>query len=135
MKALPDRLVFLYSFSFRHGVPEQANFVFDMRGLPNPFYVESLRPMTGLDAAVSDYIFSFSQSVRMRDQICALLETEVLLSEARNQEPLVIAFGCTGGQHRSVAMAETVSRFLQSHGLKTLVQHRELADGVLHNIT
>lgn len=113
------------SFGFKFGVPVDADMVFDIRCLPNPYWVETLRPLTGADAAVIDYLAGQTEVQEMFDDIRSFLERWIPRFEADNRAYLNIAVGCTGGRHRSVYMTER----LRSHFGRTfnnvLVRHRE----------
>ena len=118
-------LVSFVSFGYRHGLPEDADLVFDVRFLPNPHFVAALRPFTGKDAKVARYIRSFPQSRefirRTADMLTYLLPH--YLREGKSY--LTIGFGCTGGQHRSVMIAEEVAKRLAAAGYRTKVAHRD----------
>jgi len=118
-------LVSCVSFGYRHGLPEDADLVFDVRFLPNPHFVPELRPFTGKDAKVVRYIRSFPQTRefirRTADMLTYLLPHYV----REGKSYLTIGFGCTGGQHRSVMIAEEVSRKLAAAGYRTKVAHRD----------
>lgn len=114
------------SFGFKHGVPIDADLVFDVRFLPNPFYIEEMRPMTGLDEMVSSYVMEFEESKIFRDKLIDLLEFMIPHYKKEGKSQLVIAIGCTGGQHRSVTLTEV----LYKHFGKTQVcqvEHRDIA--------
>ncbi|MGI5963634.1 MAG: RNase adapter RapZ [Lawsonibacter sp.] len=114
------------SFGFKHGVPMEADLVFDVRFLPNPYYVAELRPMTGLDTDVRDYVFSSSQTTeflgRLVDFVCWLLPRY----QEEGKTSLVIAVGCTGGHHRSVAIAHALVDQIRSAGWPVAESHRDL---------
>ena len=114
------------SFGFKHGVPMEADLVFDVRFLPNPYYVAELRPLTGLDMGVRDYVFSSSQTeeflTRLTEFICWLLPRY----EEEGKASLVIAIGCTGGHHRSVAVAHALVEQLRRGGWPVAESHRDL---------
>ena len=113
------------SFAFKHGVPLDADYVFDVRVLPNPYYIRELRPQTGRDAPVVEYLQAQPEANEMLSQVEAFLARWLPAFEADQRSYLTVAIGCTGGQHRSVYFAETLaSRFGQRSG--TLVRHREL---------
>jgi UPF0042 nucleotide-binding protein len=113
------------SFAFKHGVPRDADFVFDVRVLPNPHYIRELRPLTGRDAAVVDYLREQPEATEMLDMIETFLRRWLPAFEDDQRSYLTVAIGCTGGQHRSVYLAERLAeRFRQRAG--TLVRHREL---------
>jgi RNase adapter protein RapZ len=113
------------SFAFKAGVPSDADFVFDVRVLPNPYYVAELRAQNGRDAPVADYLAEQPEVGLMRNQIAAFL-TQWLPSFAADQRSyLTVAIGCTGGQHRSVYLVEALAQQFAHHG-RVLKRHREL---------
>ena len=114
------------SFGFKHGLPLEADLVFDVRCLPNPYYQEALRHQTGLDAPVADYVFSFQESQGLLDHIKGLLGYSLPLYAEEGKTGLVIAVGCTGGHHRSVAMAHRIAVFCREAGYPTLETHRDI---------
>lgn len=114
------------SFGFKHGLPLEADLVFDVRCLPNPYYQEMLRRQTGLDAPVADYVFSFQASTGLLDHIKDLLAYSLPLYAEEGKTNLVIAVGCTGGHHRSVAMAHRLAEFCRRSGYPTLETHRDI---------
>ncbi len=118
-------LVSFVSFGFRHGVPEEADLMFDVRFLPNPHFVPEFRPLTGRDAKVAKYIRSFPQTrefiARISDLLIYLLPHYI----HEGKSYLTIAFGCTGGQHRSVMISEDVSKRLRKAGYRVKVVHRD----------
>ena len=114
------------SFGFKHGLPLEADLVFDVRCLPNPYYQEALRRQTGLDAPVEDYVFSFQASTGLLDHIEELLAYSLPLYAEEGKTNLVIAVGCTGGHHRSVAMAHRLAEFCRRSGYPTLETHRDI---------
>lgn len=113
------------SFAFKHGVPLDADYVFDVRMLPNPHYVRELRPLTGRDAPVIGYLEEQPEVAEMVAQIEAFLVRWLPAFEQDQRSYLTVAIGCTGGQHRSVYCAEQLARRFASRGV-TLVRHREL---------
>ena len=113
------------SFAFKHGVPLDADYVFDVRVLPNPHYIRELRPQTGRDAPVAAYLEAQPEVSEMLGQIEAFLTRWLPSFEADQRSYLTVAIGCTGGQHRSVYFAETLARRFGSRS-GTLVRHREL---------
>jgi len=114
------------SFGFKYGIPVDSDMVVDMRFLPNPHWVPDLRPMTGLDREVSDYVMSQAEAAEFLDRLEALLETvyEGFLRERKQY--LNLAVGCTGGKHRSVAIAEALGTRMRSRGIEVVVVHRDL---------
>ena len=113
------------SFGYKYGIPADANLVFDMRCLPYPFYVPELKVKTGLDSAVFDYVMSFESSQEVLKRIDAFIDYSLPLYVKEGKSDIVIAFGCTGGQHRSVTFAEAVYRRLKQKGIRTTVMHRD----------
>lgn len=113
------------SFGFKHGVPSDADLVFDVRSLPNPYYDLALRPLTGRDAPVIDFLQSQPMVLAMAEDIRAYVEKWLPSFIADNRSYLTVAIGCTGGQHRSVFIAERLANYFRAHG-NVLVRHREL---------
>lgn len=121
-------LVSSVSFGFRQGVPEDADLVFDVRFLPNPHFVPEFRPLTGRDSRVARYIRSFPQSREFISRISKLLVYLLPHYIHEGKSYLTIAFGCTGGQHRSVMIAEDVGKHLRRAGYRVKVIHRDSPD-------
>jgi len=113
------------SFAFKHGVPLDADYVFDVRVLPNPYYIRDLRPLTGRDAPVAAYLEAQPETGEMLSQIHAFLHRWLPAFEDDQRSYLTVAVGCTGGQHRSVYSVEWLARRFESRHA-TLVRHREL---------
>ena len=118
-------LVSCVSFGFRHGVPEDADLVFDVRFLPNPHFVPEFRPLTGQHPKVAKYIRSFPQTKEFIQRISELLVYLLPHYIHEGKSYLTISFGCTGGQHRSVLIAEEVSKRLRKSGYHVKVVHRD----------
>lgn len=114
------------SFGFKHGIPSDADLVFDVRFLPNPFYIENLKHHTGLDAAVRDYVMDFPQSLKFLDMLFDMISTFVPYYIDEGKTQLVVAIGCTGGHHRSVTIAEALGKQLNQSGIKVTVTHRDI---------
>jgi len=114
------------SFGFRHGLPQEADFVFDVRYLPNPYFVEELRDATGLDPAVSEFVFESPASHTVLDHIEGLISDVLPMARHEGKPSMTIAIGCTGGHHRSVALAEALHGRLVGSGERTLVAHRDI---------
>jgi UPF0042 nucleotide-binding protein len=113
------------SFAFKHGVPLDADFVFDVRVLPNPHYVRELRPMSGRDAPVAQWLAQHREVGAMVAQIQQFIANWLPSFEDDQRSYLTVAIGCTGGQHRSVYAVETLARHFCGR-TSTLVRHREL---------
>jgi len=114
------------SFGFKHGVPLDVDLMFDCRFLPNPYWDEALRSLSGLDPDVRAYVLDRPETRQFLDQLDGLLATLVPAYMKEGKSYLTVAMGCTGGRHRSVALAEELSRRLESHGLATTVFHRDV---------
>ncbi|WP_298030788.1 RNase adapter RapZ [uncultured Dysosmobacter sp.] len=119
--------VSVMSFGFKHGLPLDADLVFDVRFMPNPFYIEELRPLTGLDQAVSDYVFSFPQTGDYLKRLEELLAFSLPLYAEEGKTSLVVAVGCTGGRHRSVAVTHALAEFIRQQGYQTAENHRDMS--------
>lgn len=115
------------SFGFKHGIPNEADFVIDVRCLPNPYWVENLRNKTGLDKEVHDYVFSFSESTELLNKLVELLDflNPLYIKEGKSQ--IVFAIGCTGGNHRSVAIAEALKEHFEKKWDNVSVNHRDIS--------
>jgi UPF0042 nucleotide-binding protein len=126
VKSGANRITLVFeSFAFKHGVPLDADYVFDVRMLPNPHYIRELRPLTGRDAGVADYLSQQPEVGEMLTQIDAFISRWLPAFEGDQRSFLTVAVGCTGGQHRSVYLVENLAqRFAQKAA--TLTRHREL---------
>ena len=126
MRAGANQLTLVFeSFAFKHGVPRDADYVFDVRVLPNPHYIRELRPQDGRDAGVVAYLEAQPEVGEMLDQIDAFLARWLPAFEHDQRSYLTVAIGCTGGQHRSVYAAEVLARRFAGRSV-TLIRHREL---------
>ena len=114
------------SFGYKHGLPPDADYVFDLRCLPNPYWEPHLRRQTGLDGAVIDYLDREPMVAEMRDSIIAFCKQWLPQFQNFSRSYLTIALGCTGGQHRSVYMAERVARALGNDDINVTIRHNEL---------
>jgi RNase adapter protein RapZ len=114
------------SFGFKYGIPLDADFVFDLRFLPNPYWVLELRPFTGRDPAVADYVMGQEGAPEFVDRVVALLEPVTAGYVREGRRYATVAIGCTGGKHRSVAVAEALRAELSSADVATFVVHRDL---------
>lgn len=114
------------SFGFKHGVPMEADLVFDVRFLPNPYYVAELRPLTGLDQGVRDYVFSGGQTQEFLNRLGDFVTWLLPRYEEEGKTALVIAVGCTGGHHRSVAIAHALTGIIGEKGYPVSESHRDL---------
>lgn len=116
----------LQSFGYKFGVPLDSDFVFDVRFLPNPYWHPELRPFTGLDMNVQAYISEKPETSQFIQQLSDFLTTWIPHFKASNRSYMTISIGCTGGQHRSVFLVETLNKILASNHLEIQVRHREL---------
>jgi UPF0042 nucleotide-binding protein len=114
------------SFSYRKGVPRQADFVFDVRFLKNPHWDPALRPLSGLDEAVGAAILQDSDFMPFMNSVTSLLEIILPRSAQEGKNYLTIAFGCSGGRHRSVYAAQYISHWLQQKSIENVIEHRDL---------
>ncbi|WP_428355466.1 RNase adapter RapZ [Methyloprofundus sp.] len=114
------------SFGFKHGIPLDADFVFDARCLPNPYWNPELRGYTGKDQVVIDFLQSEAMVTEFFQDISSLLERWIPRFEQENRSYLTVAIGCTGGQHRSVFLVDCLARYFQSKAFYVIVRHREL---------
>jgi RNase adapter protein RapZ len=114
------------SFGYKHGIPLDVDLVFDCRFLPNPFWVEELRPFSGLDDPVREYVLSQPESLSFLEKVDDLLISILPAFVREGKSYLTIAMGCTGGRHRSVALAQALADLLGSHGQAASVFHRDI---------
>ncbi|MGN1249356.1 MAG: RNase adapter RapZ [Candidatus Spyradocola sp.] len=113
------------SFGFKHGIPQDADLVFDVRFIPNPFYIPEMRPMNGADQPVHDYVMSFDETHQFLDKTLDLLRFLIPNYVSEGKDRLVIGIGCTGGQHRSVCLAIEIAEGLRQAGFRSSVSHRD----------
>ena len=125
-KARPGLAISLVSFGFKHGVPFDADLVFDVRFLPNPHFVESLRPFDGRHERVRAFVLDDPESKEMLRRLEDFLKFVLPCYEREGKAYLTVAIGCTGGRHRSVTLAEELGRFLTGLGYAPTVVHRDL---------
>jgi len=114
------------SFGYKHGLPLDVDLVFDSRFLPNPYWVDSLRPLSGLDEAVRTYVLEQPETLEFLDKVTDLLTSLVPAFVREGKSYLAVAVGCTGGRHRSVVLAEELAARLGRHGVSTSVFHRDV---------
>ena len=115
------------SFGFKYGPAAEADLMFDVRCLPNPFYVEELRPLTGLDDSIKSYVLENGVTQEFKHRLLQFIEYAVPLYCSEGKSQLVIAVGCTGGKHRSVVFAELIGAFLKEKGYRVSITHRDIA--------
>lgn len=119
-------MIHCISFGFKYGVPAEADLVFDVRCLPNPYYVEELKNLTGLDEPVRDYVMKWDQTKGFVRRFLDLIDYMIPLYCSEGKSQLVIAIGCTGGHHRSVTLTELLYNHLLRQNLRTSVNHRDI---------
>ena len=116
------------SFGFKYGIPRDADLVFDVRFLPNPFYVPELREQNGTQEDVSEFVLKYKQSRQFLEKLDDMLTMLIPHYIEEGKSELVVAIGCTGGKHRSVAIAEETFKLLQKKGIKTVIRHRDITN-------
>ena len=121
--------VSLVSFGFKYGLPMEADLVLDVRFMPNPFYIDSMRHKTGLDREVRDYVFSFRETEQFMEKLEDMLNFVLPLYREEGKAVLVIAVGCTGGRHRSVAVTRALAQYIASLGYQVSENHRDMTRG------
>lgn len=119
-------LINIITFGYKHGIPMDSDLVFDVRFLPNPFYIDELKHQTGLDEPVSSYVMQFEQSRSFFGMLSEMIEFLIphYLEDGKSQ--LVISIGCTGGHHRSVTIAEALFKLLKENGHRAVITHRDI---------
>ena len=125
-------MISVLSFGFKYGIPVDSDLVFDVRFLPNPYYVEGLRAKTGNDKEIQDYVMQFQEANVFLDKLEDMLEFLIpnYITEGKNQ--LVISIGCTGGKHRSVTLAnELYKRLSEKKGYGLKIEHRDIGKDAL----
>ena len=114
------------SFGFKHGIPADSDLLFDVRCLPNPFYEDDLRPLSGLDSQVRDFVLGNTQTKGLIPKLLDLLDYLIPLYVQEGKSQLVVSIGCTGGMHRSVALCEMLAAHLKDTGISVKTRHRDL---------
>ncbi|MCH5300465.1 MAG: RNase adapter RapZ [Ruminococcus sp.] len=122
-----DSLIITFmSFGFKYGLPLEADLVFDARCLPNPYYIPELKPLTGLDLSVRDYVLNSENTQDFMKKILDFLDYAVPLYQKEGKSEIVVAIGCTGGKHRSVTLARSFNNHFIQKGYKSTIQHRDI---------
>ncbi|WP_418641939.1 RNase adapter RapZ [Vibrio chaetopteri] len=121
-----DLVMVFQSFGFKYGMPNDADYVFDVRFLPNPHWQPELRPMTGLDAPIKSFLESYPDVIELRQQIQGFVERWLPLLEKNNRSYLTVAIGCTGGKHRSVYITQQIGEYFEQLGHKVKIRHASL---------
>lgn len=125
-------VVTVCSFGFKYGIPVDSDLVFDVRFLPNPFYIQELKELTGNDAAVSDYVMSFQESKDFLKKLVEMVEFLLPLYVKEGKNSLVISVGCTGGKHRSVTLANALYNALDKDKHTLLLKHNDIEKDTRH---
>ena len=120
-------LITCMSFGFKYGIPTDSDLVFDVRCLPNPFYISELKPLTGLDESVRNYVLNNDETQGYIENLFRLLDYSIPLYITEGKSSLVIAVGCTGGKHRSVTLASVLDEHFAKNGQKSAVHHRDIS--------
>ena len=119
-------IVTCLSFGFKYGIPLETDLLFDVRCLPNPYYIKELKELTGLDESVREYVLKFPETQEYVEKLLALLDYSVPLYKEEGKSELVVAIGCTGGKHRSVTLARLINSHLIEMGVKSTLHHRDI---------
>lgn len=119
-------MIHCVSFGFKYGVPAESDLVFDVRCLPNPFYVEELKNLTGLDEPVRSYVMRWEQTKGVVQRLISLIDYMLPLYCDEGKSQLMISIGCTGGKHRSVTLAQLLYNHLVEAGRRASVNHRDI---------
>ena len=122
-------IIEVQSFGFRYGIPMESNLVMDVRFLPNPHFVPELKPFSGMDVSVREYVLGRKETTDFMDRFLPLLELLVPAYRHEGKAYLTIAIGCTGGRHRSVAIAEATAQYLRSLSHTVRISHRDMEKG------
>ena len=125
-KEFPGIVIDIISFGFKYGLPMDCDLIFDLRFLPNPFYVQELKQLTGKNAKVSGYVFGFEEATTFMTKLMDLLRFLIPCYKSEGRSQLVIGIGCTGGKHRSVAMAIELYEQLEKNGNRVIIEHRDI---------
>jgi len=123
-------IINIISFGYKYGIPLDSDLVFDVRFLPNPFYIPELKTHTGLDKDVFDYVRSFDETEMFLNKLYDMIEYLIPLFIEEGKSQLVVAVGCTGGHHRSVTVAESLKGYLKDNEHNVLISHRDIKKGI-----
>jgi len=125
-KEFDSLIVSICSFGFKYGIPLDSDLVFDVRFLPNPYYISELKPLTGMDKAVYDYVMNHNESKLFMDKLVDMIEFLIPQYKKEGKHQLVISIGCTGGKHRSVAIAESLHSRLLLNKRSAVISHNDI---------
>jgi len=116
----------IISFGYKYGIPEESDLVFDVRFLPNPFYNPSLKPLSGMDAPVKEYVMSHDVSIRFMESLTNMLNFLIPFYISEGKSQLIVSIGCTGGRHRSVTLARELHKDITTWGQPSTIHHRDI---------
>ncbi len=125
-KSSDSLIITFLSFGFKYGIPLEADIVFDARCLPNPYYIPELKPLTGLDLSVNEYVLNSKTTQEFMEKILEFLDYSIPLYQKEGKSEIVVAIGCTGGKHRSVTLARSFNNHFLKKGYKSTIQHRDI---------
>lgn len=125
-RAFKGLILNIVSFGFKYGIPIDCDLVFDVRFIPNPYYIPELKPKTGLDSEVASYVMSFTETKRFLNKLNDMIHFLVPYYVKEGKTQLVVGIGCTGGRHRSVLIAEQLGAMQKNKGSSVVVQHRDI---------
>jgi Predicted P-loop-containing kinase len=123
-------MVTVLSFGFKYGIPVDSDLVFDVRFLPNPFYIPELKKFSGMDEPVSNYVLAHSETQGFINKLDDMLKFLIPNYVKEGKRQLIISIGCTGGRHRSVAIANAIYEKLKQYGQKVNVEHRDISEDI-----
>ncbi|MEZ8627862.1 RNase adapter RapZ [Vibrio splendidus] len=125
-KEKQELIIVFQSFGFKYGLPSDADYVFDVRFLPNPHWEPALRPLTGLDAPIHSFLEKHSEVLELKQQIQGFVEQWLPMLEKNNRSYLTVAIGCTGGKHRSVYLTQKIGEYFEQLGHQVQIRHASL---------
>ncbi|WP_446897875.1 RNase adapter RapZ [Clostridium sp. LBM24168] len=125
-----ELMITVLSFGFKYGLPVDSDLIFDVRFLPNPFYISELKKYSGNDKLVVDYIMGFKQTIEFIDKLSDMLEFLIPYYVKEGKRQLIISIGCTGGRHRSVTIANAICKRLRENGHKVSIDHRDIEEDI-----
>ena len=118
------------SFGFKYGIPVDSDLVFDVRFIPNPFYIPELKPFSGLDKPVNDYVLEQEETIEFLEKLNGMLDFLIPNYKKEGKRQLIVAIGCTGGRHRSVAIANVIFKSLHEKNYNVYIEHRDIKEDV-----
>ena len=118
------------SFGFKYGIPVDSDLVFDVRFIPNPFYIPELKPFSGLDKPVNDYVLEQEETIEFLEKLNGMLDFLIPNYKKEGKRQLIVAIGCTGGRHRSVAIANEIYKSLHEKNYNVYIEHRDIKEDV-----